>query len=138
MPLIVFTLDSASRCDLVLSAAFAPGSVRVFHVYFPDPWPKKRQRKRRLLDGVFLELLAARLEPGGHLRVATDHPGYAEELAVLLQTVPAFEELDWGALPAPPPTHYEMKYRTEGRPIRRFLLRNRLRLSAAAPDPRSR
>jgi len=106
-----------------VTGCVAAGSVHAFHVYFPDPWPKKRQRKRRLLDAVFLELLGERLQTGGLLRIATDHPGYAEELAVLLQTVPSLEELDWDALPAPPPTHYEIKYRTEGRPIRRFLLR---------------
>lgn len=106
-----------------MTGCIAPGSVHVFHVYFPDPWPKKRQRKRRLLDAIFLELLGVRLVTGGLLRIATDHPGYAEELATLLQTVPSFEELDWDALPATPPTHYEIKYRTEGRPIRRFLLR---------------
>jgi tRNA (guanine-N7-)-methyltransferase len=112
---------------LFVSGCVARRSVRTFHVYFPDPWPKKRQRKRRLLDGRFLELLAERLEPGGHLRIATDHPGYAQELAVLLQTVPGFEELDWDAFAAPPPTHYEIKYRAEGRPIRRFLLSRRAR-----------
>lgn len=110
---------------LFVSGCVTPGSVSAFHVYFPDPWPKKRQRKRRLLDGVFLETLAARLVPGGLLRVATDHPGYAAELATLLQTVPSLEELPWDSLPAPPPTHYEIKYRAEGRPIRRFLLRSR-------------
>jgi tRNA (guanine-N7-)-methyltransferase len=108
-----------------VTGCVAAGSVHAFHVYFPDPWPKKRQRKRRLLDAVFLELLGERLETGGLLRIATDHPGYAEELAVLLQTVPSLEELDWDAFPAPPPTHYEIKYRTEGRPIRRFLLKRR-------------
>ncbi len=108
---------------LFVNGCVAPGSVHAFHVYFPDPWPKKRQRKRRLLDAIFLEALAARLEPGGHLRIATDHPDYAAELRFLLQTVPEFEELDWESLPAPPSTHYEIKYRAEGRPIRRFLLR---------------
>lgn len=108
---------------LFVTGCVAPRSVRVFHVYFPDPWPKKRQRKRRLLDGVFLEILASRLEDGGLLRVATDHPGYAEELAPLVRTVPVFEELPWTSLPPPPPTHYELKYRGEGRQIRRFLLR---------------
>jgi tRNA (guanine-N7-)-methyltransferase len=100
-----------------------PGSVSAFHVYFPDPWPKKKQRKRRLLDGVFLEVLAAKLQPGGLVRIATDHPGYAEELTPLLQTVPSLEELAWDSFPVPPPTHYEIKYRKEGREIRRFLLR---------------
>lgn len=108
---------------LFVSGCVAPDSVHSFHVYFPDPWPKKRQRKRRLLDGVFLEILASRLVPGGLLRIATDHPGYGAELAVLLQTVPALEDLPWKSLPAPPETHYEIKYRAEGRPIRKFLLR---------------
>jgi tRNA (guanine-N7-)-methyltransferase len=105
--------------------ALAPASVRAFHVYFPDPWPKKRQRKRRMLDGVGLETLCARLEPGGLLRVATDHAEYAAMIEPLLGTVPGLERLDWGAVPAPPETHYEMKYRTEGRRIWRFLLRRR-------------
>src|SRR5512143_2560215 len=110
---------------LFVSGCVAPASVSAFHVYFPDPWPKKRQRKRRLLDGVFLEMLASRLTPGGLLRIATDHPGYGEELRVLIQTVPALEALPWESHPAPPATHYEIKYRAEGRPIRRFLLRRR-------------
>jgi tRNA (guanine-N7-)-methyltransferase len=111
---------------LFVTTSIAPASVHAFHVYFPDPWPKKRQRKRRLLDAVFLDVLASRLVPGGLLRIATDHPGYAGELAVLLQTVRELEEAGWDSMPAPPPTHYEIKYREEGRPIRRFLLRRRL------------
>ena len=108
-----------------VEAALPPASVRTFHVYFPDPWPKKRQRKRRILDGVFLDILASRLEPGGLLRIATDHAGYAAHIEPLLGSVPALERLDWGRLPEPPETHYELKYRTEGRAIWRFLLRKR-------------
>lgn len=108
---------------LFVSGCVAPDSVSAFHVYFPDPWPKKRQRKRRLLDGIFLDMLASRLVPGGLLRIATDHPGYGTELGVLIQTVPALETLPWDSYPAPPATHYEIKYRAEGRPIRRFLWR---------------
>jgi tRNA (guanine-N7-)-methyltransferase len=105
--------------------ALAPGSVRAFHIYFPDPWPKKRQRKRRLLDGVSLELLASRLELHGLLRIQTDHADYGTTLTPLLQTVPSLERLSWSATPPPPPTHYEIKYRAEGRPIWRFLLRKK-------------
>jgi tRNA G46 methylase TrmB len=75
------------------------------------------------LDGVFLEILASRLERGGLLRIVTDHHGYAEELSPLLQTVSGLEEVDWDRVPAPPATHYEIKYRAERRLIRRFLLR---------------
>ena len=74
---------------------------------------------------MFLEVLASKLEPGGVLKIATDHPGYAGELRPLLQTVEDLEEIDWDSLPAPPPTHYEIKYRAEGRAIQRFLLRRK-------------
>jgi tRNA (guanine-N7-)-methyltransferase len=108
---------------LFVETALAPGSVSAFHVYFPDPWPKKKQKKRRLLDGIFFELVGSRLEPGGTLRIATDHPDYGRSLGPLLETVPALERLDWTSLPAPPPTHYELKYSKEGRPIWRFAAR---------------
>jgi tRNA (guanine-N7-)-methyltransferase len=105
---------------IFVETALAPASVAAFHIYFPDPWPKKKQKKRRLLDGIFLEILAARLEPGGTLRIATDHPEYGRSLGPLLETVPALERVDWTSLPATPPTHYELKYVREGRPIWRF------------------
>jgi tRNA (guanine-N7-)-methyltransferase len=98
-----------------------PDSVRAFHVYFPDPWPKKKQRKRRLLDALTLELLASRLEPGGTMRIATDHVDYGRAIGSLLETVGGLERLDWDALPPPPTTNYELKYQAEGRPIWRFL-----------------
>lgn len=103
-------------------SALGPGTVHAFHVYFPDPWPKKRQRKRRLLDGVFLETLASRLEPGGTVRIATDHPGYRAILEPLIVSVPMLERRDWNAARTPAPTHYELKYRAEGREIWRALL----------------
>jgi tRNA (guanine-N7-)-methyltransferase len=108
---------------IFVETSLAPASVRAFHIYFPDPWPKKKQKKRRLLDGIFLELAASRLEPGGLLRIATDHSDYGAGLGSLVQTVPSLERLDWDALPPPPPTHYELKYIREGRPIWRWLLR---------------
>jgi tRNA (guanine-N7-)-methyltransferase len=108
---------------IFVETALAPSSVRAFHIYFPDPWPKKKQKKRRLLDGIFLELAASRLEHGGLLRITTDHPEYGDGLGALVQTVPALERLDWDAVPAPPATHYELKYLREGRPIWRLLLR---------------
>jgi tRNA (guanine-N7-)-methyltransferase len=115
----ILRADARRFVERALSAA----SVRAFHVYFPDPWPKRRQRKRRMLDGLGLEWLASRLEPGGTLRIATDHRDYAASIEPLLETVPGLERLPWSALPEPPETHYELKYRAEGRSISRFLLR---------------
>lgn len=116
-----------ARADgrLFVETALAPASVRAFHVYFPDPWPKKKQKKRRLLDGVFLEMAASRLEPAGILRIATDHPDYGAHLETVVETVPGLDRLAWDAHPLPPPTNYEIKYEREGRPIWRFLLRRR-------------
>ena len=108
---------------LFVETALAADSVSAFHIYFPDPWPKKRQKKRRLLDGIFLELLASRLAPGGTVRIATDHPDYGRSLGPLLETVPRLERVEWASLPTPPPTHYALKYATEGRPIWRFAAR---------------
>ncbi len=111
------------RADGRLFAEALPvSSVRAFHIYFPDPWPKKKQKKRRLLHGVTLEILASRLEPGGTLRIATDHSGYGSGLNPILESVPSLRRLDWEALPPPPATHYELKYRQEGRAIWRYLL----------------
>jgi tRNA (guanine-N7-)-methyltransferase len=60
------------------------GSLAGIHVFFPDPWPKKRHHKRRLIQPDFARLLAERLAPGGYLHVATDWQEYAEHaLAVL-------------------------------------------------------
>jgi tRNA (guanine-N7-)-methyltransferase len=106
----------------LLAESLRPRSIRAFHVYFPDPWPKKKQRKRRLLDAVTLELFASRLEAGGALRIATDHADYGHAIGALLETVGTLERLEWDALPPPPPTNYERKYQAEGRPIWRFLL----------------
>jgi tRNA (guanine-N7-)-methyltransferase len=89
------------------------------HVYFPDPWPKRRHQKRRILDPVFAHTLARRLRPGGELRVVTDHEDYFRQILLSLGAEPRF-------LPCAAPeeeteglTNYEVKYRAEGRPIYR-------------------
>lgn len=65
----------------VLEHMIAPESLTGVRVFFPDPWPKARHHKRRLLQPPTLSLIASRLRPGGVLHVATDHADYAEHIA---------------------------------------------------------
>ena len=65
----------------VLEHLFAPESLTGVRVFFPDPWPKARHHKRRLLQPATVALIADRLRPGGVLHAATDHAGYAEQIA---------------------------------------------------------
>jgi tRNA (guanine-N7-)-methyltransferase len=97
-------------------------SLQVIHLYFPDPWPKKRHHKRRLLQMPFLREVHRLLQPGGELLIATDH----EEYWHWMQAVLAEQTLlrPGGRLPEPPLdleglTNYEIKYLREGRPIYR-------------------
>ena len=68
----------------VVRDMITPASLRGIHVFFPDPWPKKRHHKRRLLQPEFVTELAKRLEPGGYLHVATDWQEYAEHILDVL------------------------------------------------------
>ena len=75
----------------VLRDLLAPGSLDEVRVFFPDPWPKARHAKRRLVDASFAALVADRLRPGGRLHVATDWLAYAERV---LRVVDAEPHLD--------------------------------------------
>ena len=65
---------------LVLNENIADLSFDAFHIFFPDPWPKRRQYKRRLLNPEFIETLARKLKPGGRVNIATDWQPYAKEI----------------------------------------------------------
>jgi len=68
----------------VLRDMIAPGVLAAAHIFFPDPWPKKRQQKRRLIQAPFVQLLASRLGVGGTLHCATDWEEYAEQMLCVL------------------------------------------------------
>jgi tRNA (guanine-N7-)-methyltransferase len=68
----------------VLQHMIAPASVAGFHIYFPDPWPKKRHHKRRLMQAYFVGLAASRLEARGYLHCATDWEPYAQWMLEVL------------------------------------------------------
>lgn len=105
-----------------LAEAVAPGSVSIFHIYFPDPWPKRRHQARRVFTAELLKLLHARLVPQGLIEIATDDKDYFE---MMKKTIAATSEL-WenvretvnerilgGAMK----TNYELKFEAEGRPL---------------------
>jgi tRNA (guanine-N7-)-methyltransferase len=72
----------------VLEHMISPASLDGVHIFFPDPWPKKRHHKRRLIQPPFAALLAQRLKPGAHLHVATDWENYAEQILAVLAAEP--------------------------------------------------
>ncbi|HEY5719452.1 MAG TPA: tRNA (guanosine(46)-N7)-methyltransferase TrmB, partial [Gammaproteobacteria bacterium] len=97
---------------LLLRERLAAGSLDRLLLFFPDPWPKKRHHKRRLLQAGFVELVASRLRPGGVLHAATDWEPYAEQMLALLEACPRLENLAGSArfVPRPeyrPPTKFE-------------------------------
>lgn len=74
----------------VLTDQVPDGSLARVNLYFPDPWPKKRHHKRRLLQPAFLALIASKLEPSGSLHVATDWANYAEHIDEVCADDPHF------------------------------------------------
>jgi tRNA (guanine-N7-)-methyltransferase len=116
----------------VLTNMIAPASLTGVRVFFPDPWPKARHHKRRLLQSGTFDLIASRLVPGGVLHVATDHVEYAEWIAETGDAEPALERLDAvddaGHVPFTlerPVTKFEGKGLQEERVINEFLWRRR-------------
>jgi len=77
----------------VLQHQVAPASIALVHIFFPDPWPKKRHHKRRLIQPAFVELLATAIAPGGTLRLATDWEPYAQHMREVIDASPAFANI---------------------------------------------
>ncbi len=100
-----------------LEHVLGPGELTELWTFFPDPWPKKRHHKRRLVNREFAALAASRLRPGAEWRLATDWTDYAEQMQAALDTVP---ELEGGPVPRweeRPLTKFERKGLAAGRTI---------------------
>src|SRR5690606_32787189 len=94
----------------VLEHMIAPGSLAGVHVFFPDPWHKKKHNKRRLIQPPFVARLAARLAPGGYLHCATDWQPYAEQMLAVLSAEPRLANTAQDYAPRPdyrPLTQFE-------------------------------
>lgn len=95
----------------VLQQQLTPGSIQLIHIFFPDPWPKKRHHKRRLIQPALVELLARVLAVGGTLRLATDWEPYALHMREVIDASPSFAN-------EAPATGFVA--RNEERPLTRF------------------
>lgn len=114
----------------VLENMIAPASLAGVRVFFPDPWPKARHHKRRLLQLGTFELIASRLAPGGVLHVATDHVDYGEWIDEVGDSAPSLARIPDSEVPAAipfsierPVTKFEGKGIDEERAIREFFWR---------------
>lgn len=105
--------------DAVWSFAhlLAPDSVRELWTFYPDPWPKKRHHKRRLVTPSFAASAASRLEAGGTWRLATDWPEYAERIRAVLDAEPALEGGPVERWAERPSTRFERRGVDAGRPL---------------------
>ncbi|MEU3603283.1 tRNA (guanosine(46)-N7)-methyltransferase TrmB [Streptomyces sp. NPDC006798] len=113
---------------ILLREQLAPGALDGMRVYFPDPWPKKRHHKRRLIQPEFLTLAARVLKPGAVLHCATDWEPYAEQMLEVLSAHPGFENTaeDGGFAPRPgfrPRTRFEGQGLDKGHVVRDLLFR---------------
>jgi len=112
-----------TEAAVFLADSLPDDSVDCFHIYFPDPWPKKRHHKRRFICPANLEHLIRCLKTAGQLRIATDHADYFEQIKLVLAArSDTFEEIDF-VKPAGAEsgewigTNFERKYIKDQRPI---------------------
>jgi tRNA (guanine-N7-)-methyltransferase len=104
------------------------GSMHAVRVYFPDPWPKRRHHKRRLVTSEFVALVASRLAPGGTLHLATDWEPYALEMLAACTAEPTLRNTAASFATRPlwrPVTKFEQRARDEGRTVRDLLFTKR-------------
>lgn len=108
----------------VLETMIADGALTAIHLFFPDPWPKKRHHKRRLVQPEFAALAARKLAPSGVVHAATDWPDYAEHMDTVLSTEALLKRAESGFAQRPP-TRFEARGRRLGHPIRDLYFRRR-------------
>ncbi len=112
----------------VLTHMIGDASLSGLHLFFPDPWPKKRHHKRRILQPAFAALAARKLAPGGLFHAATDWPEYAEHMLAVLSAEPLLENTAPGYAPRPagrPLTKFENRGVKLGHEVRDLVFRRR-------------
>ncbi len=120
----------------VLRDMIVPDSLDGIHVFFPDPWHKKRHHKRRLIQPGFANLLATRLKPGGYLHLATDWRDYAEHSLSVLNAEPLLANSAQGYAPRPdyrPLTRFERRGLRLGHDVWDLLFRRTCNIVDSSP-----
>lgn len=108
---------------IVLERLLPSASIDEIHIYFPDPWPRPREQKRRLIRPETVEQMERVLKPAGTGWYVTDHRDYFESAAPVLAAILATEAGE--IVHDPPRTNYEAKYQRAGRPIYQVMFRHR-------------
>ena len=93
----------------VLNNMIADSSIDRINIFFPDPWPKKKHFKRRLIQNEFANLLALKIKPGGKLHIATDWEEYSTWISEILNTIPHFKDVSDQEFIDRPPTKFEKR-----------------------------
>ena len=114
----------------VLEHMIADGTLAAIHLFFQDPWPKKRHHKRRLVQPAFAALAARKLKDGGILHAATDWPDYAEHMNEVFSKEPLLEPAANG-FTSRPVTKFESRGQRLGHPIRELVFRRAGKAPAA-------
>jgi len=112
----------------VLDGMISDASLAGLHLFFPDPWPKKRHHKRRLLQASFAALAARKLAPGGYFHAATDWQDYADQILEVLSAQTLLENTAAGYADRPayrPLTKFEQRGLSLGHPVRDLVFRRR-------------
>jgi tRNA (guanine-N7-)-methyltransferase len=117
-----------TRAEEGIAQRFPIGSIGCAWINFPDPWPKDRHARRRLVQGPFIHDLALRLVPEGRLNLATDDPSYAAQMADVLAGEPLLTNLNapdayCRAVTGRIATAYELEWQAQGRTCHYFAYR---------------
>ncbi|MEO6846965.1 MAG: tRNA (guanosine(46)-N7)-methyltransferase TrmB [Chthoniobacterales bacterium] len=112
-----------AECEETVEKLFPPDSVDCFYVLCPDPWPKRRHHRRRMMNADFVESIRSRLKPAGILRMLTDDKPYFDVMDRLCDTSPGFERCDWDQGREFPVTDFQKHFMDQGLPIYRAAIR---------------
>jgi len=106
----------------VLTHMIGDATLAAIHLFFPDPWPKKRHNKRRLVQPAFAALAARKLAPGGILHAATDWTDYADQMVIVFSQQPLITAIENGLVERPT-TKFEARGQRLGHAIRDLYFR---------------